>query len=170
MGWVELPKTADDDKAWRTARKTRFLVDENLGPEVTELLRSWDPSVTDVFEEGLVGRSDEDVFAFAWREKRVLLTHDDDFLDDARFPEHRSPGVVILRGAGGNSANLAYALGMVRAFMERMPEVWRGDKITIHGDEMIVRTRDFDSGARKTIRFKLPSRGPLLMWVEEDKA
>jgi predicted nuclease of predicted toxin-antitoxin system len=45
---------------------------------------------------GLGGRSDEEIFAYAWREKRIIWTHDRDFLDDKRFPVHRNPGVLVL--------------------------------------------------------------------------
>ncbi len=51
---------------------------------------------------GLEGRSDEDVLAAAWKDKRVLVTHDADFLDDLRFPPHRNPGIIVIRpGASG---------------------------------------------------------------------
>ena len=83
------------------AKQTKFFVDESLGPEVTAFLREKKLNVKDVFEEGLVGRPDEDVMAFAWRTQRILLTHDRDFLDDHRFPEHRNPGVIVLPGGDG---------------------------------------------------------------------
>ena len=51
---------------------------------------------------GLCGKSDEEVFAAAWSEKRVIVTHDSDFLNDRRFPPHRNPGVIRLAaGADG---------------------------------------------------------------------
>lgn len=46
-----------------------------------------------VGEVGLEGKSDEDVFAFGWRDDRITLTHGKDLLNDRRFPFHRDPGV-----------------------------------------------------------------------------
>jgi len=51
-----------------------------------------------VGEVGVEGKSDEDVFAFGWRDDRINLTHDQDFLNDWRFPFHRNPGVIVLPG------------------------------------------------------------------------
>jgi hypothetical protein len=55
-----------------------------------------------VAELGLLGKSDEDVFAAAWNEQRVIVTHDVDFLDNRRFPPNRNPGIIrIGPGADG---------------------------------------------------------------------
>jgi hypothetical protein len=37
------------------------------------------------------------VFVAAWKDKRVVITHDADFLDNKRFPPNRNPGVVLIR-------------------------------------------------------------------------
>ena len=47
------------------------------------------------------------VLAFAWKEQRILLTHDFDFLDDSRFPFQRNPGLVGLLGGMGSTLGLA---------------------------------------------------------------
>ena len=95
-------------KAFR--KKARFLVDESLGIGVTQYLRKAGWNVKDVSEVGLSGHSDEDVLAFAERDDRILLTHDEDFLDDRSFPPHRNPGVIILPGGSGDEAALVQAL------------------------------------------------------------
>ena len=42
------------------------------------------------------------MFAAAWSEGQVVVTHDADFLDNRRFPPHRNPGVILIRpGADG---------------------------------------------------------------------
>jgi predicted nuclease of predicted toxin-antitoxin system len=72
--------------------KAKFLVDENLGTEVTRVLRDDGWNVTDVFELNIVGQPDENVFAAARKLNRILLTHDEDFLDDRRFPQDSIQG------------------------------------------------------------------------------
>src|SRR5215831_10238720 len=77
-------------------KTSRFLVDQNLGPELAPTLRNLGYNATDTHSLKLNGRRDEDVFAAAWRKRRILLTQDRDFLDDRKFPRHRNPGVVVL--------------------------------------------------------------------------
>jgi len=38
-----------------------------------------------------------DVFAFAWRDSRIVVTHDADFLDNKRFPPNRNPRISLVR-------------------------------------------------------------------------
>ena len=57
----------------RFKEKTRFLVDESLGRIAARVLHAAGWNVVFAPDAGLQGRSDEDVFAFAWRENRVLL-------------------------------------------------------------------------------------------------
>ena len=78
------------------AKKARFLVDETLGESFVGALHDLGYNAIGVAQLGLTGHSDEDVFAAAWRERRILLTQDHDFLDDRRFPPHSNPGVVVL--------------------------------------------------------------------------
>ena len=82
--------------------RTKILVDESLGGEIANQLRQLRLNAVFGPDVGLRGKSDEDVFAYAWRQKRMLWTHDNDFLDDRKFPEHRNPGVVVLPGGDGN--------------------------------------------------------------------
>jgi predicted nuclease of predicted toxin-antitoxin system len=105
MPWkkLELP-TADErremDEEYRG--KARSLVDESIGANVAEYLSEKGYNTRYAGDEGLEGHSDEDVFAFAWKSERIIVTHDADFLDDRRFPPHRNPGIVLIRpGSSG---------------------------------------------------------------------
>jgi len=90
----------------------------------------------------LLGDSDEDVFACAWRERRVLLTHDRDFLDDKRFPEHRNPGVIAVAGGSGDQYALGMSIATVMLIFDHAPRVWERSKIVVGADqEMVIRTR-----------------------------
>ena len=77
--------------------KARFLIDESVGMEAARLIRDGRWNVCYVDDVGLSQRSDEEVFAFAWKEQRILLTYDFDFLDDSRFPFNRNPGLARLK-------------------------------------------------------------------------
>jgi predicted nuclease of predicted toxin-antitoxin system len=155
MAWKRLPLTDEARTGWRAAKQTKFFVDESLGPEVTTWLREKGLNVRDVFEERLIGRSDEDIMAFAWRTKRVLLTHDHDFLNNRRFPEHRNPGVIILPGGDGDQTAMAYGMVRVVSVFAKDPEVWRHQKI-------LVTINDIPGSA--TQRYHFARDGRLFRW------
>jgi Domain of unknown function (DUF5615) len=116
---------------------------------------------------GLGGRDDREVFAYAWRNRRVLLTHDKDFLDDRRFPEHRNPGVVVLPGAAGDDEALVEALYYAMLLTERDPDAWVGTKMTVQADgEVWLRQRRAETGALETTRYRFTRNGPSLIWED----
>jgi len=57
-----------------------FHLDEHINPAIARELRRQNINVTTTVEANLRGQSDESQLAFASREGRVLITHDDDFL------------------------------------------------------------------------------------------
>ena len=58
----------------------RFHLDENVDLAVSAGLRSRGMDVTTTEAAGLLGATDEAQLAFALRETRVIVTHDDDLL------------------------------------------------------------------------------------------
>ncbi len=60
--------------------KLRFHLDEHVHPGVAATLRQLGIDVTTTLEADLRGADDQSHLAFAWRERRVIVTHDDDFL------------------------------------------------------------------------------------------
>jgi predicted nuclease of predicted toxin-antitoxin system len=162
MTWKRLPGgTKSQEAGFNTFRKkARFLVDESLGHAVARVLR--DLSWNTVFgpDVGLARHADEDVFAYAWREHRILLTHDRGFLDDRRFPPHRNPGVVVLPGGSGPARGLVEGLRAVLSIIAPYRKAFRRFKIEITEDgtwNTTNMTRVDDVVRRWRIR---PSRGP----------
>src|SRR5260370_10867841 len=136
MAWNELPPVTDKQSRdfHRFKKKARFLIDESLGEGVARVLRKdrWNAIVGP--EVGLGGHSDEDVFACAWRDDRILLTHDHDFLDERRFPPHRNAGVIVLPGASGSGEGLGSALRSVVSIIGPNRGAFRRFKIEITKD------------------------------------
>lgn len=58
----------------------RFHLDEHLGNNLARALRRAGIDITTTVEAGLLTRPDEEQLAFALREQRILVTHDQDFL------------------------------------------------------------------------------------------
>ena len=92
MGWSKLPPVTDKQlrEFGQYKKKARFLIDESVGEAIARILQEQGWNAVFVGDVGLGGHSDENVFAFAWKDNRVLLTHDRDFLNDQRFPPHRT--------------------------------------------------------------------------------
>jgi predicted nuclease of predicted toxin-antitoxin system len=169
MSWQVIPDAdADFVAEMRRARRSRFLIDESLGPGTVEFFESYGLNAVDVWSAGINGRDDQAVFAFAWRQRRILLTHDEDFWDDRRFPEHRNPGVVILPGANGNERDMIRGLWWMSLLMVRSPEYWRKQKVRITRDgEVYTRFRNRQTGAMVTTRYRFKRHGPMEEFVEE---
>jgi hypothetical protein len=62
------------------AERLRFHLDEHIDPDIARALRSRGVDVTTTVEASLRSSSDEVQLAFVLEQRRVLVTHDDDFL------------------------------------------------------------------------------------------
>jgi hypothetical protein len=119
-----------------------------------------------VFELNINGQPDENVFAVAKKQDRILLTHDEDFLDDRQFPQALNPGVVILPGADGNEHGLLSSLFRMLSVVGNLRELWRFSKILIAIDGTWTVTAFKKSEGRHTrARYRFsPHR--VEIWVE----
>jgi predicted nuclease of predicted toxin-antitoxin system len=159
MKWSRLPDVDSRQLPNDFKRKTRFLIDEGLGEEVAKYLRQRGYNAVFAGDVGLLGHCDEDVFAYAWRTHRVLLTHDHDFLDDTKFPEHRNPGVIVMAGGDGNQQAMGTAIAIAINVFGTAPGVWEKSKITISADGyMTIRNRDLGTGKLETTRYRRSRR------------
>ncbi len=165
MAWRPLPEPKETIADFK--RKARILVDESLGEGVADYLRKRGYRALFVKDVGLSGRSDEEVFAYAWRDKRMVWTHDRDFLDDARFPEHRNPGVLVLPGGDGDQHAMAVGILTALAVFGRGKETWGQTKSTISPlGEMSIRRRHHASGKIEASRYRLPRGRNAEEWIE----
>ena len=168
MPWCRLDSPDNSEIGREFKRKNRFLVDESLGIDVARSLREKGYSGEFVGDVGLAGHSDEDIFAFAWRERRMLWTHDRDFLDDDRFPEHRNPGVVVLPGGDGNDQAMGVGIGTALSVFGAGPSIWEKTKSTVSPTgEMTIRRRNFDTGRTETTRYRMTGRGYAEIWEDD---
>lgn len=73
--------------------RIRFHLDEHVDPDIARALRRYGIDVTTTVEAGLRTQSDKAQLEFIRRERRVIVTHDADFL---RLSSHTSdhPGIV----------------------------------------------------------------------------
>lgn len=171
MTWHRVPDAPQEEvKAFadQFRKRARFLVDESLGVDVAKVLQDQGWNAKYVAELGLEGHSDEDVFARAWVDDRIVLTHDTGFLDDRRFPPHRNPGVVVLPGAQGDEVSLITALAGVSSFVAPFREGYRRRKVLVSANsEWTFIGQNPDSGAMEKRRFRIPPRGVMEEWSDE---
>jgi len=143
--------------------KARFLVDENTGIEVATMLQRYGYNAQFVADLGLLGRSDEDVFAAAWKDRRVVITHDADFLDNNRFPPHRNPGVVLVRpgSQGHDDDGLLRCLAKAVILAGKNAAWFKGKKLDFSSDEALAITSQ-----RGRARYLWKKHGMPLIWED----
>jgi predicted nuclease of predicted toxin-antitoxin system len=74
----------------------KFKLDENIGRRGLELLKASGHNVMTVWDQGLGGVTDEELFQICAAEGRVLVTLDRDFGQVTRFPPEKSAGIIVL--------------------------------------------------------------------------
>lgn len=145
-----------------------FLVDENIDPELAAWInRSGIWKADHVRDVGLAGMDDKAVFAWAWKHKRWILTHDEDFLDDHRFPFHRTHGVVVLPGGQGESQARREALWDVLGILGYHSRLFPGAKIVVApGRIWTVREHLKAEGKHTKRRIRWEKNGRLSEWID----
>lgn len=148
-------------------KKTRFLVDENIG-KLASILRELCLNALSAHEAGLRGHSDEDLFAFGWKRKRVIITNDRDFLDDQLYPFHRCPGVLILPSPAKGLKGFADALANGLPVVGRYGGAFERQKMVIESDGTgMVRGFSKHRGLHWNVRFKVDGDDELWEWDEQ---
>lgn len=122
--------------------------------DISIVLKNRGFNVKTADELGLTGHPDEDHFAAAYRNNRILLTYDEDFLDDRKFPPHRNPGVIVLppmsRGVDAFMQRLWLVLTMVAPFRK----IWLDTKVKITADGYITIWNYDEEGSWSRTRYK----------------
>ena len=173
MAWrpLDLRNAGTSTAKSRRAPQVSFLVDESLGWDAVRVLREngWNAKFVDDF--GLSGADDTAVFAAAWKQKRVILTHDRDFLDNKRFHPHRNPGVVVfvVGASGEDDERLIRAFAIMQAFLKVFGAGYMlGTKIVFSDDEHVsIERRGRSGGGIRTVRYWIPRRGQAMEWMPE---
>jgi predicted nuclease of predicted toxin-antitoxin system len=78
----------------------KLKLDENLGRRWVQQIRDAGHDVETVWDEGLSGASDADVFAASVREGRAVVSLDLDFANPLRFRPAGTAGIAVLRVRG----------------------------------------------------------------------
>lgn len=82
----------------RGGRLVRIYADEDVEKWAVEYLRKRSVNIASVGERGQKGKEDPDVVAYAYQQKRSVLTRNRDFLKDTVMPFNRMCGLVVIDG------------------------------------------------------------------------
>jgi predicted nuclease of predicted toxin-antitoxin system len=119
----------------------RFKTDENLHPEIAELLQHKGHDALTIWDEDLRGVSDVQVIERCRIEKRALLTLDVGFGDIRTYPPEDYCGIVILRLV---SQSRRHVLGVLPRLLDLMQSEPLEQRLWIV-DERTVRIRGGES-------------------------
>jgi uncharacterized protein DUF5615 len=112
---------------------TRLVVDENLSPRLAESLRRDGHDAVHVNEVGLRSTPDEVIMTWAARERRTVVTCDQDFFDNLEDLGAVRPSVVkvVQRGPDGLAGAAAQAARLGRILPGLDHRLARGAAVTL---------------------------------------
>lgn len=84
----------------------KFLTDENISPSLVKALRVRKHDVKDIKEEELFGTGDIEILKLAYKENRVIITHDKDFANLLSYSLVKHKGVILLRFLNQSPSNV----------------------------------------------------------------
>ncbi len=107
----------------------RIKVDEDLPRRVVHLLAEYGYDVRSVYDQGMSGWKDSDLFVAVQKEGRFLITGDKGFGDIRAYPPGQHAGILVLRPAKPS----------IPAFVELLQRVLQEyDLETFHGCLVVV--------------------------------
>ncbi len=166
MAWKKLQISKHElegpHKAFK--KKARFYIDENIEEEIVEFLFCLDWNIKTFKDFSLTGRSNERHFAKAGKLNRILITQDNDFWDNEKFPVDKHPGVIIMQYQDYHTAG--QAIRFINDVIFPFVDIWHNSKVGIAGDEITVFSRNIDDGVWSTKRYKLDGNGIPYIWEE----
>jgi len=135
MPWQKIPfqrPTREDRK--RLFGKVRFYADQNLDASIVEVLRHYGHDVITAQEKGHHQQPDDYHYRWAHKAKRVLLTHDKDYLDHDRFPLSQTRGVIVFNVDTTDIGALARAVEVVHTILAGLGPILDECKIRLNAD------------------------------------
>jgi predicted nuclease of predicted toxin-antitoxin system len=117
----------------------RIKLDENIHPDVAELLKGQGHDALTVWDENLRGSSDTKIATVIQQESRALLTLDLDFSNIRTYPPSQYSGIIDLR-VGSHSRKHVLGVAMrllpMLASQEAKGQLWIVDEqnVRIRGE------------------------------------
>ena len=129
-----------------TSGKAKFYADHNLDESVVHVLQRLKYDVETARDVGAEAQPDTFHYKRGFRNRRVLVTHDKDYLDNSQFPLSQTAGVVILDVDTTKTEQLARAPEVVDTILGGLAPVLMGMKVVVHSDYTITFTQRVPDG------------------------
>lgn len=121
--WFEL-----SDDLWlepgEKRQKPRLLADHNVPRALVDEIRAHGIAVKTAQELGVARLQDEELLSRTKREGLILLTMDEDFWSDRKYPLHRSGGIIFI-DLPKMSSTASLGLQMLFLFAKSIGGDWR---------------------------------------------
>jgi predicted nuclease of predicted toxin-antitoxin system len=121
----------------------RFKIDENLPQDLVGALRALGHDAESVFDEGLSGVADPEVWDAAQREQRFLITQDVRFADARMFTPGAHHGMMLVRLKRPGLRALLEKIAAVIA--EEDVQSWPGCFVVLTDGKLRVRRKRSES-------------------------
>lgn len=139
-------------------QKLALYFDENFPEELIDSLKKdgwWTKNykITTALEEGNLGKDDSSHFAYCKKCNYILVTLDEGFWNDRKFPYSKIPGIIIVTSKKHESRKIKQALETLLSFLVRfpLPRYFIGDsKFKISSQISIMKGRDAHTRQVKT--------------------
>lgn len=123
-----------------SGQQLRFIVDKSAGIRIAKGLRDfgYDTKFSDDLE--FDDLTTETLFAAACKERRILITHNSDFLDNNRFEPAGNPGIVVIRPKvdGSDDHTIARCLARVLVLCNQDPSWFTNKKLDFISDSILT--------------------------------
>jgi predicted nuclease of predicted toxin-antitoxin system len=159
MAWKVLQfSRPSSEELNRLVGTPKFYADHNVDQAVVYMLRYLKYDVQTASDIGSQNQPDEFQYKRAYDSKRVLLTLDKDFLDDAKFPFSRTYGIVVLNIDTSIPGEIARALEVIHFVLGVISPVLIESKVVLNSDftfSIISREATFPGWRIRKNRYKV---------------
>lgn len=123
-----------------SGQQLRFFVDRSAGIRIAKGLRDFGYDIKFGGDPEFHDLTTEAVFAAAGKERRVLITHDSDFLDNSRFEPAGNPGIIVIRPNvdGSDDHTLARCLVRVLVLCNQDQSWFTNKKLDLISDRILT--------------------------------
>jgi hypothetical protein len=112
-------------------RRVRLYADEDIPDEVIEELQGARVSIISGAKGRDRGRPDSYHYVRARRLRRVLLTRDEDYWDERRFPTASCGGLILISGSGSSPQLMVEALAFLWASFARYVPAYAWQRLKV---------------------------------------
>ncbi len=114
--------------------QVEFYADHNLDYSIVEALRIKKFNIETAKDIKAESQSDEFHYKYTFNSKKVLLTLDDDFLNNDQFPLNQTNGVIILNVNTSSIPQIASALEIVYVILGKLSGFLKEKKVIVNSD------------------------------------